>query len=182
MLINGLLEAYKSFGDKEFLERAETIFDFIEDNSLTGTELVHSFKKGGQNPEGFLDDYVLMVDAALNLYGVTLKDEYLDFAQEMNHNTLTHFEDKESDFYKYTKNDKLFSKIVKTLDGFWPSPNSVMAHNLFTLGHLEYNKEYLKKSSTMLSSIVPSMKQYTQNYSSWDYSYCIIPIPIMKLR
>ena len=168
LAINGLLEAYKTFGQKEFLTRAEEVFEFINSKSLIKGQLIHSYKKEGRHVDGFLEDYALVVNAALNLYSTTLNEKYLDFTLDMNQTAYSQFDDQESDLFRYSKNDELISKIIRTIDGFWPSSNSVMAHNLHLIGHIQYNKEFLDKSKTMLSSMASNMEEYGQNYSNWN--------------
>ncbi|MEO0528184.1 MAG: thioredoxin domain-containing protein, partial [Bacteroidota bacterium] len=181
LLINGLLEAYKSFGENVFLERAEAIFEFISAKSLKKDKLIHVYKKGNRNLDGFSEDYALMVSAALTLYSTTLNDRYLNFAQSLNEKAMNRFEDKASGMYKYREGNELISKIIKTADGFWPSPNAVMAHNLFKLGHIQYNKEFLEKSKNMLSSMIPSVKEYPQNYSEWNTLFLNTAYPYYEI-
>ena len=37
--------------------------------------------------------------------------------------------------FKFNQGEELIAKIIMTDDGVIPSPNAVMAHNLFRLGH-----------------------------------------------
>ena len=168
LLINGFVDAYKAFGQKEFLDRAEGIFEFIREKGFRKNQLVHSYKKNSKRSDGFLEDYAFLIDASLNLYGATLKSDYLDFAMKLNEQVETKFADAPSGMYTFSENQELISKIIKTDDGFWPSPNAVMAHNLFRLGHINYDTELLKKSTAMLSAMVPMVKMYASNYSKWN--------------
>ncbi|WP_276167437.1 thioredoxin domain-containing protein [Zobellia alginiliquefaciens] len=168
LLINGFVEAYKAFGQEQFLEKAESVFSFIKSNSYQNGKLVHTFKKGSQRKEGFIEDYAFMIDASLRLYGVTLNTEYLDFAKELNSVVGSEFADEASGMYHYNEGNDLIAKIIKTDDGVLPSPNAVMAHNLFQLGHLEYNTDYIKKSKRMLSSMVPAITESASSYSKWN--------------
>lgn len=143
-------------------------FKFIREKSFEGDQLVHSYKKDSKRSDGFLEDYAFLIDASLNLYGATLKIDYLDFAMELNQKVETKFTDTASGMYKFNENQELISKIIKTDDGFWPSPNAVTAHNLFRLGHINYDTELLKKSKAMLSAMVPMVKMYASNYSKWN--------------
>ncbi|WP_252729846.1 thioredoxin domain-containing protein [Zobellia uliginosa] len=168
LLINGLVDAYKAFGQDEFLERAKSVFSFIKSNSYQNGKLVHTFKKGSQRKEGFIEDYAFMIDASLELYGVTLNTNYLKFAKELNGIVALEFADETSGMYHYNKGNNLIAKIIKTDDGVLPSPNAVMAHNLFQLGHLEYNTEYMEKSKRMLSTMVSAITENAPSYSKWN--------------
>ncbi|WP_394749445.1 thioredoxin domain-containing protein [Spongiimicrobium salis] len=168
LLINGYADAYKAFGNPEFLERAEAIFDFLKTESFKNNILIHSYKEGGRRTEGFLEDYAFLVNASLNLYGTTLSEKYLVFAQNLHQKTRAEFADKTSGMYRYNKGNSLISKIIKTDDGVLPSPNAVMAHNLFQLGHINYDKDALKEAKSMLSSMISSVKENPANYARWE--------------
>ena len=168
LLINGFVDAYKAFGQEQFLEKAKSVFAFIKSNSYQSGKLVHTFKKGSQRKEGFIEDYAFMIDASLQMYGVTLDTQYLDFAKELNRIAETEFADETSGMYHYNEGNDLIAKIIKTDDGVLPSPNAVMAYNLFRLGHIEYNVDFTNKSKQMLSAMVPAIIESAPSYSKWN--------------
>ncbi|WP_400072865.1 thioredoxin domain-containing protein [Zobellia russellii] len=168
LLINGFVDAYKAFGQEQFLDKAKSVFTFIKSNSYQNGKLVHTFKKGSQRKEGFIEDYAFMIDASLQMYGVTLDTQYLDFAKELNHIAETEFADETSGMYHYNEGNDLIAKIIKTDDGVLPSPNAVMAYNLFRLGHIEYNVDFTNKSKQMLSAMVPAIIESAPSYSKWN--------------
>ncbi len=168
LLINGFVDAYKAFGQKKHLEKAKAIFRFLTEKSYQNGELIHSYKEGGRHIGGFLEDYAFLADASLNLYGVTLETSYLDFAQALSDKVQDQFLDRASGMYHYNKNNELIARIIKTDDGVLPSPNAVMAHNLFVLGHLHYDTGFLEKSKSMLSSIMPLIGESAASYSKWN--------------
>ncbi len=166
MLISGLVEAYKVFGDETFLENAETIFSFLINTSYNGGILVHSYKEGSKRKEGFLEDYAFLIQASLDLYTVSMKVDYLDFSQKLIKKVQTQFADP-SGMYRYTDSDDLIAKIIKTDDGVLPSPNSVMAHNLFRSGHLMYDLKMIESAKKMLSAMVPFIMRSAPSYGHW---------------
>jgi len=168
LLINGFIDAQAAFGEREFLNKAITIFDFISSKMYKNDELVHSYKKGGKHIAGFLDDYAYLADASLHLYEVTLDLKYLDFAKNLGQTVEVQFRDTDSGMFRYNRSNELISKIIKMNDGVLPSPNSVMAHNLFRLGHINYDMESLKKAKIMLSSTVPLLRENAQSYAKWN--------------
>jgi len=168
LLISGFVQAYKAFGQKEHLEKAENLFTFLTEHSYRKGELLHSYKAGSRPIPGFLEDYAFLSEAALELYGSTLDTHYLDFARTLVNMVQQDFSDRASGMYYYSKNSKLISRIIKTDDGVLPSPNAVMAHNLFKLGHLLYDTEFLEQSKSMLSAMVPSIQQSAPSYAKWN--------------
>jgi len=168
LLINGFVDAYKAFGDIVFLEKAKGIYNFLKETSFKENKLIHSYKKGGKQVDGFLEDYAFLANASLNLYGATMDVNYLEYAKKLNTIAITNFTDEKSGMYTYNSNNELISKIIKTDDGVIPSPNSVMAHNLYTLGHIDYDTEATKKAKSMLSAMVTQVQQTASSYSKWD--------------
>jgi len=168
LLIKGFIASYEAFGQKEHLDKAEAIFKFLRKNSYADEKLIHSYKKGSQRKEGFLEDYAFLADASLSLYGATMNVNYLDMAQELNEKVLKKFSDEATGMFKYNEGKELIAKIIKTNDGAIPSPNAVMAHNLFRLGHLVYDTDMMDKSKKMLSAMVPAITESALSYSKWN--------------
>lgn len=168
LLINGLVDTYKIFGNEEDLKKAEDLLSFLKYKSFQNNRLLHTYKKDGKIIEGFIDDYAFLENAALNLYSVTSKTSYLEFAQVLNKIALKNFTDPKSELFTYSQNSKLISIIIKTNDGEIPSANSIMAHNQFLLGHILYDKELLSKSKRMLTTMVPQIKENANFYGSWN--------------
>ncbi len=168
LLINGFVEAYQAFGDESYLKKAISICDFIQTNSYSENALVHSFKKGSTRNEGFLEDYAFLAEASLNLYKSTLEPQYLNFSNDLMSQVQHHFSDAVSGLYKFNKDEGLISNPIKTDDGDVPSANSVIAHNLFQLGHINYNPEFTKKSKTMLTTLLPYVTDYSGSYTNWS--------------
>ena len=168
LLIKGFVDAYKAFGNNDHLEKAKAIYEFLRAKSYKDNTLVHTYKKGSRQTEGFLEDYAFLADAALDLYSVSMDTQYLKTAQKLTQTAEKVFADEASGMYRYTDNDKLIAKIIKTDDGVLPSPNAVMAHNLFRLGHIEYNMAYIKKAQRMLSALVPAVTERPASYAKWN--------------
>ncbi len=167
LLISGFVDAYIAFKEPFFLERAISIFNFIRSNSYSKGDLLHSYKKDSKRKEGFLEDYAFLIDASLKLYEVTLNDSYLKIAKELTQIVQQDFSDEASGMYAFSKEKNLISKIIKTNDGDIPSPNSIMAQNLFRIGHIDYNVDYLNQSKTMLTTVLPYVTEYTDGYAEW---------------
>ena len=103
LLIQGLLEAYKSFGDDKFLMAAEDTFQFLKEKSSEGGYLLHSYKENSRKIDGFLDDYTYLTRAALSLYEVTAKTKYLDLAENLNKIVNEEFGDSSSPLFRYKR-------------------------------------------------------------------------------
>lgn len=168
LLISGFIEAYTAFDDKALLDKASAIFNFILSKSYINGKLIHTYKKDSKRTEGFLEDYAFLIDASLKLYSATLDAKYLEFSEELTTTVQTKFHDESTGMYTFNSDEKLISKIIKTNDGDIPSPNSVMAHNLFQLGHINYNRKQLNASKTMLTTLLPQVQEYGYSYANWN--------------
>jgi hypothetical protein len=168
LLINGFVDAYRAFGNGDHLKKAEHIFTFLLEKSYRKGQLVHSYKKDSRIVPGFLEDYSFLSNAALRLYGATMDLTYLEWAQKLNATVLYEFPDGDSGMFRYNGEQELISKIIKTDDGVLPSPNGIMAHNLFQLGHINYDREALAKAKEMLTTMVPSIAESPYSYSQWN--------------
>jgi len=168
LLMNGYLKAYNALGTGTLLDNSEDILQFVLTNSYQNEQLGHSYKKDSKHIDAFLEDYSLLANAALNLYSATLNTQHLTLAQELTRTAQQKFNDQSSGMYTYNEGDKLIAKLIKTDDGVIPSSNAIMAHNLFQLGHMLYNKDDLEKSKTMVSSMVGVSQETPYSYAKWN--------------
>lgn len=181
LLISGFVEAYTAFGAEDFLNQAIAIYDFIKDKNYDDGQLKHSYKEGSKRTEGFLEDYAFLSQAAIQLYKVSLDTSFLDFANVLTEKTQKGFLDASSGLYRFNDNENLISNIIKTHDGDIPSPNSVMANNLFELGHINYNVGYLKQSKTMLATLLPDVTEYSYSYANWSHLLLKVSHPFYEI-
>jgi uncharacterized protein YyaL (SSP411 family) len=181
LLISGFVEAYTAFGAESFLNQAIAVYDFIQDKSYDDRRLKHSYKEGSKRTEGFLEDYAFLSQAAIQLYKVSLNTSYLDFANALMEKTQEGFLDANSGLYRFNDSENLISNIIKTHDGDIPSPNSVMANNLFQLGHINYNVDYSKQSKTMLTTLLPYLTEYSSSYTNWSHLLLRVSHPFYEI-
>lgn len=181
LLISGFVEAYTAFGSEEFLNQAIAVYDFIQDKSYDMGRLKHSYKAGSKRKEGFLEDYAFLTKAAVELYKVSLDVSYLDFANSLTEKTQERFLDTNSSLFRFNETENLISNLIKTHDGDIPSPNSVMANNLFQLGHISYNVSYAKQSKTMLTTLLPYVTAYSSSYANWSHLLLKVSHPFYEI-
>ncbi len=168
LLINGLVDAYNAFGNPGHLQLAEDTMTFLLNNAYSNNQLVHSYKEGSNQTEGFLEDYAFLSNASLSIYGASLNTQHLEVAKSLMTTIQDRFHDETSGMYRYKEEDNLISKIIKTDDGVIPSPNTVVAENLVILGHLYYDTAYLDKAQSMLVTILPRVEEAMNNYAQWS--------------
>jgi len=170
LVIHGLTDAYKAFNDNWFLKLAIKNANFLSEQMMQSNgKLFHTWKKGISSVDGFLEDYALTIDAFISLFEVTGDANWLERVKILNEYSLNHFfDDEKSLFYfsgKHT-NSTLVNHF-QTEDNVIPAANSVMANNLYQLGLLLGNPEYLAKAKRMVKSITTQFSNYPMAYANW---------------
>ncbi|MGA1776675.1 MAG: thioredoxin domain-containing protein [Flavobacteriaceae bacterium] len=168
LLVVGLTQAYEAFGDSLFLEEAKTTYEFLRKKSFKKGQLYHTYQEGMPKIKGFLEDYAFLIQAALTLYKNTFDLRFLDEASEWTEIVIQNFKDTESPYFMFTPSPTLFSKIIILDDNVIPSPNSVMAGNLWQLGKYLDKKEYLDLVDQMITGILSNFSEgRSSDYSQW---------------
>ncbi len=174
LMLKGYIDAYRVFDDEHFLERALKNANFLlHIQSKEDGGLYRNFKNGKSNINAYLEDYATVVDAYINLYEVTLDEKWLHNAKQLTNYCFDHFyEDKSSMFFFTSDEDKgLIARKIDTDDNVIPSSNSIMANNLFKLGHYFSNKKYINTAKQMLHNVKDKALQYGAGASNWSLLY-----------
>ncbi len=169
LIIYGLVDAYKALGTKRYLLFAERNARFLKEKMMgkDGT-LKHSYKDGISKIDGFLEDYSLLAKAFISLYEVTGDEAYLQDADLLVKKSFELFFDSTKQIFYFNQiNNNLISRSIEIYDNVIPASNSVMANNLFKLGHLLGNSEYLSISKDMLLKVLSNFENYPAGYSNW---------------
>ncbi len=173
LMIKGYVAAYRALQKPEYLARAEKAMQFLLHRQL-GPDLLlkRNYKNGRSTINGFLDDYAFVIDALLELYQTTFKQQYLEKARELSFYALDRFFDSETGFFFYTSDldDPLITRKKEMNDNVTPSSNAVMAVVLYKLGQLYDNKHFLNTANNMAKRIAPSVLQADMPhfYSHWS--------------
>ncbi|WP_076550645.1 thioredoxin domain-containing protein [Maribacter ulvicola] len=166
LLVDGLLEAYKAFGDDQYLREAIAVFNYLKQHNYANGELVHSYTKDSKQKEVFLEDYAFLAKSAFALFEVTLDTAYLDISKNLMNIAAEKYKSN-SELYYYNVSSELVPRIINTSDGVVPSANAIMAQNYLRIGHLEYNTEFLKKAEVMGSLITSDFQNHAVSYGAW---------------
>ena len=169
LMIKGLVDAYKVFNDKEFLEAAQKACDFISSRLVENDVLYHSWKDNKKGAQGFLEDYAFMSDALISLFEVTSDVAYLNKAIAFTVYTIEHFYDNQSGMFYFTADnaEQLIARKMETSDNVTPASNSVMTHVLYRLYRITENVEFYEKALKMLKAMQEFMPGYGSAYSNW---------------
>ena len=166
LAIIGLIDAYDAFKNGDYISLAKSMFKELKDNSYRKGQLIHTYKEN-QFQEGVLEDYAYLSKAAMRLFQATGNISYFDFSKKVIDNALELFNDEQSDLLKYSNNEELFTKVISIDDGVTPSPNSIIAEQLFSIGHVIFDDEYLDLSDKMVSAVQKIIDGNINSYSVW---------------
>ncbi|TGE23007.1 thioredoxin domain-containing protein [Hymenobacter metallicola] len=183
LMISGLVDAYRAFGEAEFLELALQNARFLQKNLRRGPRLHRTYKAGRASIDGFLEDYALVVQAYLGLYEATFDTYWLHEAEGLTHYVSAHFFDPLENQFFYTDDagEKLIARKKELFDNVIPGSNSVMAHNLLRLGlHLERN-DYHDLATTMLSHVQELVVKEPQHLTNWASLYAALLQPMAEI-
>jgi len=166
LAIVGLIDAYEALKNNDYLVLAISMFEELKDNSFRKNKLIHTYKEN-QFQEGVLEDYAYLSKASMRLFQATGDESYFDFSKNIIDNSLELFDDDQSDLLRYSNNNELFTKVISVDDGVIPSPNSIIAEQLFNIGHIIFDDEYLNLSDKMVSSVQDIIDGNINSYSVW---------------
>jgi len=141
---NGLMAAAlavagRVFNEPAWIEAAESATAFIHLRMRAADgRLLHRYRVGSAGIPGFLDDYVFLTAAHLELHDATFDARHLRHAVALQRQTVDLFHDPEHGgfFFSATDNERLQVRQKEVYDGAMPSGNSMAADNLVRLSRL----------------------------------------------
>ena len=170
LMLNGFIDAYRAFGEEDFLRTAVKNARFLEATAIHDDYRIYrNYKNGKSTINGFLDDYSFLAEAFINLYQATFDEHWLHQAMKITEYAIAHFYDEKSGMFYYTSDldDALIARKMELSDNVIPSSNSSMAKVLFQLGHYFNDEGYIKKGQQMLTNVFEFIKQQPSFYSNW---------------
>lgn len=162
LTITALTNAYKVFGDNQFLADAIGIESFIAQNLIEENGVLKRvYCKGKSSVSAFLDDYAFLIQAYIALYQSTFEESWLEKAKLLTEASIGKFFDAKSGMFFYTSlehNQNIVRKMEIT-DGVMPSSGAVMAENLLALGIYFRNDGYSAIASQMVQNILGQLER-----------------------
>ena len=170
LMIQGYIDAYKSFNDKKYLDIAIRNSNFLLKNQLKKDNgLYRNFKNNKSTINAYSEDYALVIKSFISLYEVTFDEKWLFQARNLVDYLFLHFFDIKNSMFYFTsdEDESLIARKYEIVDGVIASSNSLIANSLFKLGHYFTNNKYLKTSEQMLHNLKIDLMSNPYNYSNW---------------
>lgn len=169
IMLKGFVDAYKALNDEKYLKIALQNANFIIEKLWNADgNLFRTYKNGKATINGYLEDYVHVMEASISLYEVTFDEHWLLKTKDLVHHCLDYFYDEKEQFFRFTsrQDSDLITPHFEVEDNVIPAANSVMANVLFKLSIYFENSYFEKISQQMLQHIIPTI-DYPSAFSNW---------------
>ena len=145
LMIRGLAIAARTLGSEELAAAAGRALDFLRATMWRDGRLLATYKDGRAHLNAYLDDYVYLADAVLELQQVRFRAEELEFGRQLLEVVLEHFADPAAGGFYFTSDDHetLIHRSKTFSDDATPSGNGIAAFALQRYGHLLGEPRYL---------------------------------------
>ena len=170
IMLKGYVDAYAATGNKDYLNRALAIANFLEKSMISSTgSLKRNFKDGKTYVDGFLDDHGWTAYAFIRLYQAGFEIHWLELAKKITDRSIENFYNKETGLFYYTaaNDNSLVVRKTETNDDVIPSSNSVMANVLYSLGIVYNDSVYMDISKSMLKAMDDRLQTFPVYHAQW---------------
>lgn len=170
LVLQGLCDAYKAFGETTFLILALNNALFLKNQlMLPEGSLFHTWKDGRSAIPGFLEDYAQIIQAYISLYEVTGDESWTFLARKLMTYTEEHFFDPKQDLFFFSRKDQdeVIINHYPVEDNVVASSNSVMALNLFRMSRLFSEQRLEDLSQKMGRNIAPNFSVWPHAHANW---------------
>jgi uncharacterized protein YyaL (SSP411 family) len=169
-MVTGLCRAYAAFGDTRHLKMAEVNMEFLWNTFRKHEQLWHTYKNGQLRYPAFLDDLAWWIEALIALQEVTGNQDYLSKAKWLAEYVVEHFGEEEGAYFYYTSEGQkdVIVRKKEVYDGATPSGNAVMAANLFVLGTIFDETNWVKRSRAMVDGLQQPATKYPGSFGCWS--------------
>ncbi len=173
IMLKGLCDAYRILGDAAILNTALMNAEFILTKLYDGKTLFHSYKNKKASIPGFLEDYTHVIDGYLALYEVSLDEQWLRQSITLVNHVIDHFYDDDEGLFFYTSStsEKLIARKKEIFDNVIPASNSSLARNLYNLGKLLNNNDWIEHGRKTASRFKKAFLADPSYLSNWG---CLI--------
>ena len=161
LMLGAIARASVVLGDESYLDAAEKNLSFLKDNLWDdkNKRLYHRWRDGARDDAQIFDTHAYLLSGIVELYGASLKSEYLSFAIEIADRMIEAFYDPEAGgFYQSTGTKDLIIRLKEDYDGAEPSGNSVAVLALLKLAAITGKESYRQTADKTLGYFSGRMK------------------------
>jgi uncharacterized protein YyaL (SSP411 family) len=162
LMLRGLAEAARAFGDAELREMALRNGRFLFAKLVRDGVVWRSYKEGTAKILGFLEDYAAVGLGAYALYQLTFDRAWLDHARRLADEIMRRFWDDDAQAFFDTAADaeSLVTRPRDVTDNAIPSGSSLAVELLLLLGDLFADGGYTRRATYVLETLAEPMARY----------------------
>ena len=185
LTITALCKAAAALGNSQYLDKAITAMQWIENNMFNKEEnyFYHTNTNGQNKSYAFLDDYAALIQAYISLQEITGDLSYLHKAKQWTEYVQLHFIDEEKVFFYFTagyQKDVIIRK-KDNYDGAQPSANAMMCYNLYYLSNVFSEEDWKRQAEAMVEAMGKMMLQYPSSFCYWAQSYYVMTMGFTEI-
>ena len=175
LVIVALSKAARTFNDDRYGKAALNSIEFINNNLMKNTRLLHRYRQGEAGITANVDDYAFFIWGLLEYYELSFEEKYLKQAIKLNNDLFEHFWDDENKGFYFTPDDgeKLITRQKEIYDGAIPSGNSVALLNILKIARITGDSKFEEKADELIqtfsSTIIGSPASFSMFMSSLDF-------------
>ncbi|HEY7379537.1 MAG TPA: thioredoxin domain-containing protein, partial [Steroidobacteraceae bacterium] len=168
LMIQGMAVAARTLRRADLEQSATRALDFVRSTLWNNGRLVATFKDGHAHLPAYLDDYVFVADAILELLQYRWRSADLGFATSLLDAVLEHFGDRERGGFFFTADDHetLMHRSKTFSDDSLPNGNAVAARVFGRAGHLLGETRYLEAAERTLRAGWAQLERYPQGHAA----------------
>jgi len=181
--LSGLADAYLATRKSDLLDLALKNGEYLLSNHLEDNTLYRTSKMQKKPIPGYLEDYAFVINAFIKLYQSNFDEKWISHAKELSEYTIANFFDEREGFFFYS--DKNAMQLIATkkeiFDNVIPSSNSIMAENLYLLGLIYDNDEFLKIAESMIRQMKKLITAEPEYTSYWAGVFLMMSQPMAEI-
>jgi uncharacterized protein YyaL (SSP411 family) len=168
LMIRGMAIAARALGRADLLDSATRALEFVRRTLWRDGRLLATWMDGRAHLNAYLDDYVYLADAVLELQQLRFSAAELEFARQLLEVVLRHFPDGEAGGFYFTSDDHetLIHRSKTFSDDATPAGNGIAACVLQRLGHLLGEPGYLAAAERTLRAAWPALLSHPHAHTS----------------
>ena len=148
LMIRGMALAGRETGDQAFINSAEQALNYLRNHHWQEDRLLAASRDGQAHLNGYLDDYVMLMDGVLALLQCRWRDEDFEFLQQLAERVLGHFQATDDNgqntglHFTADDHESLILRSRPFADDSLPAGNGVAVRVFGLLHHLTGDSRY----------------------------------------
>ncbi len=173
LMIRAMAIAGRSLNNDTYIRSADQALNFIRNTMWCENRLFATYKDGKAHLAAYLDDYVYLLDALLEMLQARWNTNDLKWACEIANVLLEQFEDSSLGGFYFTASDheQLIQRPKTISDDSTPSGNGVAAFALARLGYLLAEPKYIDAAERTLQFAAHAINQSPLGHTSLLHAF-----------